>query len=97
MLIIQLFACSQLLPHASNIVRLLTEYFRRAALPSIRIKVYFIMQTLLISFGVGMLNLIIFFLHIASFFLLVVLFCKFSQVTDKMNQKIDTLYCIYYS
>ncbi|XP_020247498.1 proline-, glutamic acid- and leucine-rich protein 1 isoform X2 [Asparagus officinalis] len=45
---------SQLLPHAANIVRLLTEYFRKAKLPPIRIKVYFIMQTLLISFGVGM-------------------------------------------
>lgn len=47
------FSCSQLLPHAANIVRLLTEYFRRATLPSIRIRVYSIMQILLISMGVG--------------------------------------------
>ncbi|XP_010939528.1 uncharacterized protein [Elaeis guineensis] len=45
---------SQLLPHAANIVRLLTEYFRRATLPNIRIRVYSIMQNLLISMGVGM-------------------------------------------
>ncbi|KAG1366435.1 proline-, glutamic acid- and leucine-rich protein 1 [Cocos nucifera] len=45
---------SQLLPHAANIVRLLTEYFRRATLPNIRIRVYSIMQILLISMGVGM-------------------------------------------
>ncbi|XP_008807711.2 proline-, glutamic acid- and leucine-rich protein 1 [Phoenix dactylifera] len=45
---------SQLLPHAANIVRLLTEYFRRATLPSIRMRVYSITQILLISMGVGM-------------------------------------------
>ncbi|KAJ0988331.1 hypothetical protein J5N97_006687 [Dioscorea zingiberensis] len=45
---------SQLLPHAANVVRLLTEYFRRAVLPPIRIKLYSIVQILLISMGVGM-------------------------------------------
>ncbi|XP_077250053.1 proline-, glutamic acid/leucine-rich protein isoform X2 [Tasmannia lanceolata] len=45
---------SQLLPHAADVVRLLTEYFRRCMLPSVRIKVYSIMQILLISMGVGM-------------------------------------------
>ncbi|XP_010257020.1 PREDICTED: proline-, glutamic acid- and leucine-rich protein 1-like isoform X2 [Nelumbo nucifera] len=45
---------SQLLPHAADVVRLLTEYFRRCALPALRIKVYSIMRVLLISMGVGM-------------------------------------------
>ncbi|KAJ6801190.1 proline-, glutamic acid- and leucine-rich protein 1 isoform X2 [Iris pallida] len=45
---------SQFLPHAANVARLLTDYLRRAALPSIRVKVYSIMQILLISMGVGM-------------------------------------------
>ncbi|KAJ6791869.1 proline-, glutamic acid- and leucine-rich protein 1 isoform X2 [Iris pallida] len=45
---------SQFLPHAANVARLLTDYLRRAALPSIRIKVYSIMHILLISMGVGM-------------------------------------------
>ncbi|XP_028549225.1 proline-, glutamic acid- and leucine-rich protein 1-like isoform X2 [Dendrobium catenatum] len=45
---------SQLLPHGANVVRLLTEYFRRARMPSIRRKVYSIVQMLLISMGVGM-------------------------------------------
>ncbi|CAK9149218.1 unnamed protein product [Ilex paraguariensis] len=44
---------SQLLPHAADIVRLLAEYFRRCALPELRIKVYSIMKNLLISMGVG--------------------------------------------
>ncbi|XP_020683452.1 proline-, glutamic acid- and leucine-rich protein 1-like [Dendrobium catenatum] len=44
---------SQLLPHGANVVRLLTEYFRSARMPSIRRKVYSIMQ-MLISMGVGM-------------------------------------------
>ncbi|KAL0919984.1 hypothetical protein M5K25_009080 [Dendrobium thyrsiflorum] len=45
---------SQLLPHGANVVRLLTEYFRRARMPLIRRKVYSIVQMLLISMGVGM-------------------------------------------
>ncbi|XP_039124544.1 proline-, glutamic acid- and leucine-rich protein 1 [Dioscorea cayenensis subsp. rotundata] len=45
---------SQLLPHAANVVRLVTEYFRRAVLAPIRIKLYSIIQILLISMGVGM-------------------------------------------
>ncbi|KAJ8477452.1 hypothetical protein OPV22_021179 [Ensete ventricosum] len=45
---------SQLLPHAANVARILTEYFRRATLPAIRIKLYSVMQFLLISMGVGM-------------------------------------------
>ncbi|OAY80601.1 hypothetical protein ACMD2_16403 [Ananas comosus] len=44
---------SQFLPHAATVVRLLIEFFRRAKLPSIRIKVYYIMQMLLISMGIG--------------------------------------------
>ncbi|XP_020585287.1 proline-, glutamic acid- and leucine-rich protein 1-like [Phalaenopsis equestris] len=45
---------SQLLPHSANVVRLLTEYFRKTRMPSIRRKVYLIVQMLLISMGVGM-------------------------------------------
>nr|XP_009403178.1 PREDICTED: proline-, glutamic acid- and leucine-rich protein 1 [Musa acuminata subsp. malaccensis]XP_018683559.1 PREDICTED: proline-, glutamic acid- and leucine-rich protein 1 [Musa acuminata subsp. malaccensis] len=45
---------SQLLPHAANVARILTEYFRRATLPAIRIKLYSVIQLLLISMGVGM-------------------------------------------
>lgn len=45
---------SQLLPHGANVVRLLTEYFQRSRLPSLRIKVYSIVRMLLISMGVGM-------------------------------------------
>ncbi|XAR53501.1 hypothetical protein NMG60_11022080 [Bertholletia excelsa] len=44
---------SQLLPHAAEIVRLLTEYFKRCVLPDMRIKVYSIIRTLLFSMGVG--------------------------------------------
>ncbi|XP_020519298.1 uncharacterized protein LOC18422308 isoform X1 [Amborella trichopoda] len=45
---------SQLLPHAADVVRLLTECFRRCALPDLRIKLYSIAQRLLISMGIGM-------------------------------------------
>ncbi|MCO5549839.1 hypothetical protein L7F22_003313 [Adiantum nelumboides] len=45
---------SQLLPRAAEIVRMLTEYFRRCGLPSLRIKLYNICKHLLISMGVGM-------------------------------------------
>lgn len=45
---------SQLLPRATDIVRLLTEYFRRCGSPSLRIKLYSISKHLLISMGVGM-------------------------------------------
>ncbi|KAK8931225.1 hypothetical protein KSP39_PZI016567 [Platanthera zijinensis] len=44
----------QLLPHGINLARLLTEYSRRARLPSIRTKVYSIIHMLLISMGAGM-------------------------------------------
>ncbi|KAI5083348.1 hypothetical protein GOP47_0003091 [Adiantum capillus-veneris] len=45
---------SQLLPRAAEIVRTLTEYFRRCGLPSLRIKLYNICKHLLLSMGVGM-------------------------------------------
>lgn len=45
---------SQLLPRAANVVRLLTEYFRRCVSPTLRIKLYSNAQSLLISMGVGM-------------------------------------------
>jgi hypothetical protein len=45
---------SQLLPHAADIVRLLTKYFSKSELPELRIKVYSIIKILLTSMGVGM-------------------------------------------
>ncbi|KAM3732952.1 hypothetical protein ACB098_11G097400 [Castanea mollissima] len=45
---------SQLLPYAASIVRLITAYFKRCALPELRIKIYSITRILLISMGVGM-------------------------------------------
>lgn len=45
---------SQLLPYTASIVRLITAYFKRCALPELRIKVYSITRILLISMGVGM-------------------------------------------
>ncbi|CAH9108599.1 unnamed protein product [Cuscuta epithymum] len=44
---------SQLLPHAAGIVRLLTDYFDRCALPELRIKLYSVVKVLLLSMGVG--------------------------------------------
>ncbi|KAF5185273.1 3-chlorobenzoate-3,4-dioxygenase reductase subunit [Thalictrum thalictroides] len=44
---------SQLLPNAVEVVRIVTEYFRRCMLPALRIKVYSIVKILLISMGVG--------------------------------------------
>ncbi|XP_030966472.1 uncharacterized protein LOC115987139 [Quercus lobata] len=45
---------SQLLPYAASIVRLITAYFKRCALPELRIKLYSITRILLISMGIGM-------------------------------------------
>ncbi|KAJ6900821.1 hypothetical protein NC652_026804 [Populus alba x Populus x berolinensis] len=45
--------CSQLLPHAAYIVRLVKEYFKRCELPELRIKVYSITKLLLMSMGIG--------------------------------------------
>lgn len=47
------FICSQLLPHAAYVVRLVTRYFRSCALPELRIKLYSITRMLLTSMGVG--------------------------------------------
>ncbi|KAG2650672.1 hypothetical protein PVAP13_1NG198100 [Panicum virgatum] len=44
---------SQLLPHGASIIRLVTEYFKIAKLPSLRTKAYSILQLLLTSMGVG--------------------------------------------
>ncbi|XP_057980746.1 uncharacterized protein LOC131166320 [Malania oleifera] len=44
---------SQLLPHAAEMVRLVIQYFRKCALPELRIKVYSIIKILLLSMGVG--------------------------------------------
>ncbi|GJN14082.1 hypothetical protein PR202_gb00862 [Eleusine coracana subsp. coracana] len=41
------------LPHAASIIRLMSEYFKVAKLPTVRTKVYSIAQLLLISLGVG--------------------------------------------
>ncbi|KAF3321111.1 proline-, glutamic acid- and leucine-rich protein 1 [Carex littledalei] len=45
---------SQLLPHAASVVQHVTDYFRRATLPSIRAKVYYTLELLLHSMGAGM-------------------------------------------
>lgn len=50
---LDLSSCSQLLPHAANIVRLITKYFEIAKLSTMRTKVYGIVQQLLTSMGVG--------------------------------------------
>ncbi|XP_057454758.1 uncharacterized protein LOC130746223 [Lotus japonicus] len=44
---------SELIPHAASIVRIITQYFKTCALPELRIKVYSVTKTLLISMGVG--------------------------------------------
>ncbi|XP_015876389.2 uncharacterized protein LOC107413049 isoform X1 [Ziziphus jujuba] len=45
---------SQLLPHAASVVRLISVYFKKCALPELRKKIYSITRILLISMGVGM-------------------------------------------
>ncbi|KAL1827943.1 hypothetical protein ACET3Z_006355 [Daucus carota] len=45
---------SQLLPHVADIAVLIAEYFRKCALPELRIMVYSIIRILLRSMGVGM-------------------------------------------
>ncbi|KAJ4720599.1 Proline-, glutamic acid-and leucine-rich protein 1 [Melia azedarach] len=44
---------SQLLPHAAYILRLVKQYFKRSALPDLRIKLYSITKSLLLFMGVG--------------------------------------------
>ncbi|GJN14295.1 hypothetical protein PR202_gb01099 [Eleusine coracana subsp. coracana] len=44
---------SHLLPHAASIIRLMTEYFKVAKLPTMRTKVYSTARLLLISLGAG--------------------------------------------
>ncbi|KXG29400.2 hypothetical protein SORBI_3004G030800 [Sorghum bicolor] len=44
---------SQLLPHGASIIRLITEYFKIAKLPTLRTKAYSILQLLLTSMGAG--------------------------------------------
>ncbi|KAF8656892.1 hypothetical protein HU200_060454 [Digitaria exilis] len=44
---------SQLLPHGASIIRLITEYFKIAKLPTLRTKAYSILQMLMTSMGVG--------------------------------------------
>ena len=51
---ISYFLYSQLLPHAASIVRLISVYFEKCALPELRTKIYSITKILLISMGVGM-------------------------------------------
>ncbi|KAM6600587.1 hypothetical protein CsatA_020196 [Cannabis sativa] len=45
---------SQLLPHAASIVRLISVYFSKCALPELRAQIYSITKILLLSMGVGM-------------------------------------------
>lgn len=47
------FLCSQMLPHAAYIVRLIMGYFKNCSLPELRVKIYSIIRTLLMSMGVG--------------------------------------------
>lgn len=44
---------SQMLPHAAYIVRLIVRYFKNCSLPELRVKVYSIIKTLLMSMGIG--------------------------------------------
>ncbi|KAF8008951.1 hypothetical protein BT93_J0064 [Corymbia citriodora subsp. variegata] len=44
---------SQMLPHAAYIVRLIMRYFKNCSLPELRVKVYSIIRTLLMSMGIG--------------------------------------------
>ncbi|KAI6669301.1 hypothetical protein NL676_004186 [Syzygium grande] len=44
---------SQMLPHAAYIVRLIMGYFKNCSLPELRVKIYSIIRTLLMSMGVG--------------------------------------------
>ncbi|XP_030526574.1 proline-, glutamic acid- and leucine-rich protein 1 [Rhodamnia argentea] len=44
---------SQMLPHAAYIVRLIMRYFKNCSLPELRVKLYSIIRTLLMSMGVG--------------------------------------------
>ncbi|XP_066317836.1 uncharacterized protein [Miscanthus floridulus] len=44
---------SQLLPHGASIIRLITEYFKIAKLPTLRTKAYSILRLLLTAMGVG--------------------------------------------
>lgn len=52
MLIIK-FLCSQLLPHAASIVRLIVEYFKKCVSAELRVKVYAVAKLLMMSLGVG--------------------------------------------
>ena len=45
--------CSQLLPYAASVVRVVSSYFKKCSLPELRIKLYSITKTLLKSMGVG--------------------------------------------
>ncbi|XP_040381262.1 uncharacterized protein LOC102713004 [Oryza brachyantha] len=46
--------CSSLITHASILVKLISEYFKRAKLPAVRRKLYTIVRLLLSSMGFGM-------------------------------------------
>lgn len=46
--------CSQLLPYAADIVRLIKVYLKGCTLPELRIQVYLVIKVLLISKGLGM-------------------------------------------
>lgn len=47
------FPCSQLLPHMQFIVRLISVYFKKCALPELRTKMYSITKTLFIKMRAG--------------------------------------------
>nr|XP_043631382.1 proline-, glutamic acid- and leucine-rich protein 1 [Erigeron canadensis] len=47
-------ACSQLLPHTAQIIRIVMEYLGRCELPGLRVKLYALIKLMLMSMGVGM-------------------------------------------
>ncbi|KAK1430110.1 hypothetical protein QVD17_12627 [Tagetes erecta] len=52
-------ALSQLLPHATHIIRIVTEYLSKCVLPDLRIKLYGLIKLMLLSMGVAGLSLYI--------------------------------------
>lgn len=47
------FVCSQLLPYAASIVRLIVKYFKKCVSAELRVKVYAVAKLLMMSLGVG--------------------------------------------
>ncbi|KAK1435842.1 hypothetical protein QVD17_01612 [Tagetes erecta] len=54
-----LVSTCQLLPHATHIIRIVTEYLSKCVLPDLRIKLYGLIKLMLLSMGVAGLSLYI--------------------------------------